>query len=505
MKEIFKLALRNLREHKAKTIIISLFLIIGVAIVVVGNSFLESVNRGLEKDFRANYTGDIAVGTKPNKGDFNDIFGVNTVNFSGQIPQLPAINEMDKVESIIKNTKGIEQITKLISAQVLVATADADEMDFSSIMGEDLTLDDLPISILFAGEDVTYREMFPGIKFIEGTYPAPNTNEVILDERVKKAYESMYKKQLAVGDKILIAGANTKGIVREAVVSGIIKPSNEYSAMFQCIYCNPSLARSFADLTYGTSVPQDLPDSVDLEISSLDEEDLFSDIVEVDTSILSTSNNNFDDILGDTSLRDQLNTTDDGAWHYFLIKLDNPSKDSKIIEQLNSEFEKEGLNVHALNWKDAAYSYSQVVSGIGLIFNILIIILAVVVFIIIMNTMTINVIERTGEVGTMRAIGAEKKFIRLLFFVESTMLTLSASIIGIILAIIISEILNAQEWVITNSIVKMILGGGLIRFTPTLKIVICTIVISFLGGLLSNLSPISYALKITPLKALTKE
>ena len=52
MKEIIKLAMRNLKEHKSKTIIIALFLIFGIAIVVMGNSFLESVNRGLEKDFR---------------------------------------------------------------------------------------------------------------------------------------------------------------------------------------------------------------------------------------------------------------------------------------------------------------------------------------------------------------------------------------------------------------------------------------------------------------------
>ena len=48
MKEIFRLALRNLKEHKSKTIIISLFLVFGVAIVILGNSFLESINRGLE-------------------------------------------------------------------------------------------------------------------------------------------------------------------------------------------------------------------------------------------------------------------------------------------------------------------------------------------------------------------------------------------------------------------------------------------------------------------------
>ena len=76
MKEIFRLALRNLSEHKSKTIIISLFLVFGMAIVVLGNSFLESINRGLEKDFRQNYTGDLVISIQPEKGTILDIFGV---------------------------------------------------------------------------------------------------------------------------------------------------------------------------------------------------------------------------------------------------------------------------------------------------------------------------------------------------------------------------------------------------------------------------------------------
>ena len=42
MKDIIKLALRNLKEHKSKTLIISMFILFGVAIVIMGNSFLES-------------------------------------------------------------------------------------------------------------------------------------------------------------------------------------------------------------------------------------------------------------------------------------------------------------------------------------------------------------------------------------------------------------------------------------------------------------------------------
>ena len=137
--------------------------------------------------------------------------------------------------------------------------------------------------------------------------------------------------------------------------------------------------------------------------------------------------------------------------------------------------------------------------------NILIIILAVVVFIIVMNTMTVSIIERTSEIGTMRAIGAKKSFVRMLFFTESGFLTLVSSVIGIILAFIVMRIFNSCNITITNSIAKMILGGGLLHFSPTVKIVVLTFVIAFTGSILSNLYPVSSALRITPLKALSKE
>ena len=116
----------------------------------------------------------------------------------------------------------------------------------------------------------------------------------------------------------------------------------------------------------------------------------------------------------------------------------------------------------------------------------------------------VSVIERTGEIGTMRAIGAEKSFVKKLFFTETLFLTVVSSIIGFIIAFIAMAIFNSLEITITNSIAKMILGGGLLHFSPTVKIIVATFFVAILGSILSNLYPISSALKITPLKALSK-
>ena len=233
------------------------------------------------------------------------------------------------------------------------------------------------------------------------------------------------------------------------------------------------------------------------------DDDLFGDIEDDDSILGSTAD--FDSILGDTTLRDQLNQTDDGSWQFILAKLDNPRADKKVVAALNKRFKEEGINALAMDWKKAAYSYSGTVEGIGFIFNLLIIILAVVVFIIIMNTMVVSVIERTSEIGTMRAIGAEKKFVKRLFYSEAVILTSLSSFAGIILAFICMAIFNSFNIAITNSIAKMILGGGLLHFSPTPTIILVTIAVALLGSVISNRYPVKSALKITPIKALSKE
>ena len=510
MKDIIKLALRNLKEHKSKTLIISMFILFGVAIVIMGNSFLESVNRGLEKDFRSNLTGDLTITVIPEKGTSIDVFGVNSTNFSDMtsVPTVGAIPELERIEAILAETDGIKKQSKMISAQVILSK-DA-EIDFSVLQDDDKDVGilDLPVAMLFAGEDGSYWDLFPDLKMIEGRYPTPGSNEIIVDTRVVESFIKSWGKPLELGDNVLMARMD--GLIREGKVVGLFKPANEYSAMFQSVYCEPGLARAFADLTYANSFSQELPDSVDLSISEMSEDDFFGgdddlfDDIEDDTAILGGTTD-FDSILGDTSLRDQLNQTDDGSWQYIIAKLNNPRADKKIVAKLNKRFKEEGLNAQAMDWKKAALSYSGTVEGIGFIFNLLIIILAVVVFIIIMNTMIVSVIERTSEIGTMRAIGAEKKFVKKLFYSEAIILTSISALAGIIFAFICMAIFNACNIAVTNSIAKMILGGGLLHFTPTLKIILTTIIVALLGSIISNRYPVKSALKITPIKALSKE
>ncbi|MBO4320088.1 MAG: ABC transporter permease, partial [Treponema sp.] len=488
------------------------FIIFGTAIVILGNSFMESVNRGLEKDFRANYTGDLVVSANPPEGTIMDIFSVNSNSFTGEILQIPALTDIEQVQKVLDSTPEIEQKTKMISTQGILFKGD--EIDLSAIQDDDsVGVLDIPMFIMFAGEGSSYFDVFGGQHIVEGRALdySSGDNELLIDTRIKESFEKFFKESLNVGDDVLVMGANTNGVVREAKVVGFYTPANEHSAMFQTIYCTPDFARAFADLTYGTLMEENGESGVSLtDFSEEDffggDDDIFGDMISDETDTFENAEiQDYDSILGDTSLRDELNRTDNGAWHFVQAKIGDKTKTRQVVAELNQKFKEMDLDAVAMDWEAAGFSYTSSVKGINVLFNVLVIILAIVVFIIIMNTMVVSVMERTSEIGTMRALGAEKSFVRSLFNTEALMITVISALIGTSIALIFTLIFNSLGIAVdSNMVAKVILGGGEIQFAPTPQIVITTIVVVIIGSLLSNIYPVSSALKITPLKALSK-
>ncbi|MBQ5383857.1 MAG: hypothetical protein IIU46_05310, partial [Treponema sp.] len=194
MKVIFQLALRNLKEHKAKTIIVSLFIIFGVAIVILGNSFIESTNRGLEKDFRANYTGDITISATLPDGWNADIFMARSGTFDGTLPQIPALLDIEKVEKLLDESGLVSGRTRMISTRGIMMKGD--EIDLASIMSDDsVNIADIPVFMMFAGEEDSYFSLFGGQHIVEGSgidYSS-DENQLLIDTKIKDSFERFFK------------------------------------------------------------------------------------------------------------------------------------------------------------------------------------------------------------------------------------------------------------------------------------------------------------------------
>ena len=146
---VVKIALGNLWEHKSKTIILGLLIMIGVCVIVLGNSFLESSNNNIKRDMIANYSGDIMIHGPDVDGSMVTLFGVGNVVNVGAVPDLPAIVDINEVYDILKEyddkNKVIKGMTPCISAMVMIDTENVPE-DFEP---SDENMLDLPYATIF--------------------------------------------------------------------------------------------------------------------------------------------------------------------------------------------------------------------------------------------------------------------------------------------------------------------------------------------------------------------
>lgn len=112
----------------------------------------------------------------------------------------------------------------------------------------------------------------------------------------------------------------------------------------------------------------------------------------------------------------------------------------------------------------------------------------------IMNTMYTAVLERTKEIGIMKAIGARNGEIMSLFLIESGMLGFVGGLIGVILGYGISRLV---EW-----IAFQVYQTSLIQADFNPLVMLGTLLFAFVIGSLSGWYPAKQAAKLKPVEAL---
>lgn len=110
------------------------------------------------------------------------------------------------------------------------------------------------------------------------------------------------------------------------------------------------------------------------------------------------------------------------------------------------------------------------------------------------NTMYTSVLEKTKEIGIMKAIGAKNSQILLLFLTESGLLGLVGGILGLIIGLFTAFGLAR----VGNNF----MGDGLISLNISFTMIILTLLFSFLVGVISGITPAMKAAKLKPIDAL---
>jgi len=498
---LIKIAFRNLKEHKTKTLIIGILITLGITILVVGNSFLATIKAGIEKNYVENYTGNIFIAPSvveaPSLLFSEDLFQSTPKT----IPDFQTIREYVESQPEVIGTTG--QINGAASAKW-------------GELGEGFML-------LFGVDSISYQELFPnGIHLTEGEFLHDGEEGVVISKKVADLFLETAGEEIHTGDTILLTTINTVSgtKIREVTVKGIHDYGDSSPDLSFVCFIDETNLRIMNGMVLNTADALNLSDTEKASLGILSEDDLFGSgdsavddlfggdlVTTVDITNESKNPSTVDEyleILGDTSQRSFLNETDPNAWNFMLIKLQDAGQEDKVIQKLNMYFTDNDINAKAWNWIDGAGISATLANTMGIVFNILILIIAIVAVIIIMNTLVISVSERYGEIGTMRAIGAKKGFVRHMIVLETLMITFVFGIIGVILGIIILLIMGSVGIEASNQFMQILLGGEIFRPTISGMAVLMSVVIVSLVGIAASLYPVSVALKVSPLEAMNK-
>lgn len=117
-----------------------------------------------------------------------------------------------------------------------------------------------------------------------------------------------------------------------------------------------------------------------------------------------------------------------------------PAARKRLVELLSTDFKSQPLEV--LDFRELNPMFGQTAQFMNSMFGFISILIAVIVLFTIGNTMSTAVVERTVEIGTLRAIGLRRSGIRLLFMCEGVLLGVIGSIIGVLAALFIAYLIN---------------------------------------------------------------
>ncbi len=126
--------------------------------------------------------------------------------------------------------------------------------------------------------------------------------------------------------------------------------------------------------------------------------------------------------------------------HVWALLLDRTEHARPTVRHLRERFAGQGLVF--TEWIELADFHVKAVALFEKQVGVIRLIIAVIIVLSIFNTMIMSVMERTGEIGTLMALGRTRRGILRLFLVEGTMLGVAGGILGLALGAALAGLLS---------------------------------------------------------------
>jgi len=179
----------------------------------------------------------------------------------------------------------------------------------------------------------------------------------------------------------------------------------------------------------------------------------------------------FAQLLYDTTSVDRVN-----------ILLEDHRLTREYLEQLTAIFSSAGMDVEVKSWEELSDLYTKARDMFNVMFSFLFVIVFLIAAMSVVNTIGMAVMERIREIGTLRALGANRSKLIKLFALESGLLGLFGTALGLLLTLLAAKLIDILKvtWIPPNFVtripIEVELVAGYLFFTAVvfLSLTVCS-------------------------------
>jgi ABC-type antimicrobial peptide transport system permease subunit len=187
------------------------------------------------------------------------------------------------------------------------------------------------------------------------------------------------------------------------------------------------------------------------------------------------------------------------------VILDDPKKLDQTIKDIEAKGKDAGVPLKAVSWQKASGFIGQMVDAMHGILSLLILIIFTVALVIINNALVMATLQRVPEIGTLRAVGAQRRFVLAMLVIEALVVGAVFGALGAGMGAMVTAVLHSVGIPAGNDVVSFFFSGP--RLHPNLGTgnVIAALVIVFIVSAISSLYPAWLAMRVTPRQAMATE
>ncbi|MFP4153835.1 MAG: ABC transporter permease, partial [Alkalispirochaeta sp.] len=191
-----------------------------------------------------------------------------------------------------------------------------------------------------------------------------------------------------------------------------------------------------------------------------------------------------------------------GAWNFLLVSLRDPADRAGVIGWLERNGYSEDAGYRVRDWYRTVGGNASLVRYLQYLFNAGLVFVALGATIIATNALVLSVLERTKEIGTMRALGGGKGRIGGMIALETLIVVTGAGLLGILAGTVGVHVLNGADVVVENQYIRILFGGESVQGSVSVSLVVNHIVAAVALAAVSVLYPLKRAFAVSPREAM---